>query len=144
MVGSRIKYFRELNNLKREWLAEQLGINASQVNRIENNQSEITIKRLYKISQLFNISILDLFEEKHLTRDVNIDSEKYSNVERSYIRFLIHQNELLKLDSQKLINTCDELLETIKEQQVQFKRLMDFVMHENTPERASGKMNKKP
>ena len=127
MVGSRIKHFRELNNLKREWLAEKLGIDASQINRIENNQSEVTVQRLYKIAQLFKISIVDLFEEEHLIAEPSNEIIKYGPIESSYIRYLIAQNEFLKNKYEELSITCNNLISTAEMQQVQFKRLMDFI-----------------
>ncbi len=71
MVGKRIKHFREAKNLKRHWLGEKLGIDATQVNRIENDKCEVSIERLYDIALALDVSIIDLFEEKYLLCDLS-------------------------------------------------------------------------
>lgn len=134
MVGSRVKHFRELNNLNREFLADQLGIDASQLNRIENNRSEINVSRLLKIAAILKISVIELFEEKDLFIEHPKNYENYGPIESSYIRYVIYQNELMQKENHELALRFKQVLENMQEQQTQFKRLLDhFTEKEKTP-----------
>lgn len=120
MVGKRIKHFREVKNLKRHWLAEQIGINEVQVNRIENNKCDVTIRKLYKIAKVLNVSIIDLIDEEFLNAGKVINYEKYGPIESSFIRFVIYQNEMLQLKYSQLIKINSDLVALLNGQSRNF------------------------
>lgn len=127
MNGNRIKYFRELNNHKREWLAEKLGINVTQVSRIENNQSKLTVDRLYKIAQLFHVSIFDLFDAEYVRSIEPTNYEKYGVVESSFIRYLLRQNEMQEAKYEALVKMNEQLMRDLANLSANFKLMMDHV-----------------
>jgi len=127
MNGNRIKYFRELNNHKREWLAEKLGINVTQVSRIENNQSKLTVDRLYKIAQLFHVSIFDLFDAEYVRSIEPANYEKYGVVESSFIRYLLRQNEMQEAKYEALVKMNEQLMRDLANLSANFKLMMDHV-----------------
>lgn len=51
MIGFQIRKIREEKGVKRNALAESLGIDESTLGRIENNQVKVTADRLVKISE---------------------------------------------------------------------------------------------
>ncbi len=127
MVGKRIKHFREAKNLKRHWLGEKLGINATQVNRIENDKCEVSIERLYDIAVALDVSIIDLFEEKYLHGGKVKSYDKYGPVESSFIRYVIYQNEMLQLKHDQLLTINQELLAHLNVQVEQFNKLIKII-----------------
>lgn len=139
MNGNRIKYFRELNNHKREWLAEKLGINVTQVSRIENNQSKLTVDRLYKIAQLFHVSIFDLFDAEYVRSIEPANYEKYGVVESSFIRYLLRQNEMQEAKYEALVKMNEQLMRDLANLSANFKLMMDHVSHMNKLMAKSGR-----
>lgn len=63
--GKRFKELREANKLTQEQLAEQLGIEARQISRIETGKCFTTLDNLNKIAELYNIEVKDLFSFGH-------------------------------------------------------------------------------
>jgi transcriptional regulator with XRE-family HTH domain len=111
MNGKRIKYFRELRQYKREWLAEKLGLNLTQISRIENNQTKLTVERLDEIAALLEVSIFDLFELDKLKSFDQKKIEKYGPIESNFIRYLINQNELQKAQYDQLLKSHSAALD---------------------------------
>lgn len=131
MNGQRIKYFRELNGHKREWLAEKLNINVTQVSRIENNQSKLTVDRLYEIAKLFNVSIFDLFEAEFIGPMDAASFDKYGAVESSFIRYLIRQNEMHEAKYEALVIMNEQLMRDLATISNSFKMMMDHIHQQN-------------
>lgn len=131
MNGQRIKYFRELHNHKREWLADKLNINVTQVSRIENNQSKLTVDRLYQIAKLFNVSIFDLFEAEYIGPMDTASFEKYGPVESSFIRYLIRQNEMQEAKYEALVAMNEQLMRDLAAISNTFRQIMDHLHQQN-------------
>lgn len=56
VVGSRIKYLREMNNYTREVFAEMVGISSKFLYEIETGRKGFSIDTLYNISQTLGVS----------------------------------------------------------------------------------------
>jgi len=56
-IGLRIKDLRQTNKITIERLCEIIGVSPSFVGLIERGDSRISIDNLYKLSQVFNVSI---------------------------------------------------------------------------------------
>ncbi len=55
-VCENIRRLRTLQNYKAEEVAKKLGISKSAYSELENNKTEITLTRLQKLSDIFNVS----------------------------------------------------------------------------------------
>jgi transcriptional regulator with XRE-family HTH domain len=67
-IGQKIKKIRELRNFSRHYVASQLVISITTYGKIERNELDITLKRLYQISRILDVSmsaIID-FDENSL------------------------------------------------------------------------------
>lgn len=60
-INERLKYYRKLNNLSQEELAEKANINEKYYGRIEREESIPTINVLRKICKALNISLIEFF-----------------------------------------------------------------------------------
>jgi transcriptional regulator with XRE-family HTH domain len=58
----KIKQIRELKNLTQEYVAVQLGLSTRAYSRIEQGETELTIKRLNEICQILEIDPLQLID----------------------------------------------------------------------------------
>src|SRR5690625_4893397 len=60
-IGQRVQYYRELAGLKKVDLAKKVGLDPSQITKIENNSSKPSLETLYKICQVFDVSLAEFF-----------------------------------------------------------------------------------
>ena len=63
-LGSKVRRFREQKQLSQAELAYQLGLSASYLNQIENDQRPLTIQVLLKLGTLFDIDLTHFSEEE--------------------------------------------------------------------------------
>ena len=61
---NRIKEILEEKGIKQTWLAEKLGKSYNMVNAYAQNRRQPSIVTLYKISELLNIEVRELLNEK--------------------------------------------------------------------------------
>lgn len=61
---NRIKEVLEEKGIKQTWLAEKLGKSYNMVNAYSQNRRQPSIETLYKISELLNIEVRELLNEK--------------------------------------------------------------------------------
>lgn len=139
MNGNRIKYFRELNNQKREWLAKELGINPTQVARIENNLTGLTVERLHQIAVLLKVSIFDLFDSEYVQNLEPMNYQKYGPIESSFIRYLVRQNEIQEAKYEALVKMNEQLMENMLTLSSHFKTMIE---HTGKAEETPKKKNK--
>ena len=71
LLGSRIRYFRKLNNLTQEQLAEKLGIEPQTLSHIEIGKNLPAISKLPKYAEILNIEVYQLM----LKRDIGAGIE---------------------------------------------------------------------
>ena len=62
-IGSRIKELRNLNNITSSELASKIGISQAQLSRIENNVNTATFDTVFKICEIFNITLTEFFND---------------------------------------------------------------------------------
>jgi transcriptional regulator with XRE-family HTH domain len=60
--GSRVRELRLEKNFSQERLANELGVEVSQISRIERGVINTSIIMLYSISQVLECKVADLFE----------------------------------------------------------------------------------
>jgi transcriptional regulator with XRE-family HTH domain len=65
-IGARLKFFRLLKGYSQEELAEVLDISFQQVQKYEKGVNRIAASRLYKMSQILDIKLVDFFENAHI------------------------------------------------------------------------------
>jgi len=62
-LGARIRALRSREGLSQRELAKHLGFSASALSMIESNQSGVSLRRLQKVAQYFNVDMVDLLAE---------------------------------------------------------------------------------
>lgn len=110
-IGENIKKFRELKNMTREQIADVLGLSVSAYGKIERNETDPTISRLFQIaqvlqvelSQILNFDVSQIFNisNNHLVQSnigpkaehMHFHGDEYRE---KYIKMLEAENERLK------------------------------------------------
>jgi transcriptional regulator with XRE-family HTH domain len=61
LVGLRVRMFRTAQGLSQSRLAENLGITFQQVQKYENGSNRISASRLFEISRVLGVTIVELY-----------------------------------------------------------------------------------
>jgi transcriptional regulator with XRE-family HTH domain len=59
-LGENIKKLRELKNYTQQYLADELGMSLSGYGKIERDQTEITVNRLFEIIRILEVDLFTL------------------------------------------------------------------------------------
>ena len=62
-IGNRIRKIRESKDLKREYVADELGITHGAYSKIERGDSDSNTSRLLQIAEILDVSVTDFFED---------------------------------------------------------------------------------
>lgn len=71
--GRKIKKIRELRSYTQEYISDRLNISARAYSKIENGETELTIKRLNEIGEVLEVSPMEIlgFDEKQIFNNYN-------------------------------------------------------------------------
>ena len=97
-IGQRIKYYRQLNNISRENLANKLEISIHTLAKYEQGQREANYETLSKLCSILNISIHDLFEEQSMSEEFykNIFKQLHeTSSTKEIVEFMFLHNDFL-------------------------------------------------
>ncbi|SFD01186.1 DNA-binding transcriptional regulator, XRE-family HTH domain [Flexibacter flexilis DSM 6793] len=104
-VGERIRKLRELRNYTQEYIADKLEISQQQYSNIEKGLFDISLKKLYKISEVLEVSpatILE-FDAKYIFQN---NAPNYTNQKTVHNNFPLEIKKLyeehMKLQSDKI------------------------------------------
>lgn len=102
-VGFNIRKQREKKGFSQEYMANSLDISQASYARLENEDTKITIDRLYKIAEVLEVNITDFLEiDKISIQTQNNNDGSYAN---GYVQNLhIESKEIYE----KLIQSKDE------------------------------------
>ncbi len=104
-VGSRIRHFRLQRGYTQEVLAKKLGVSFQQVQKYETAGNRISASRLYDITQILGVSMVDFFRDEKITGQQESLSEKTLLVARRLDQI---SNKKLRDKIVQLIYTCED------------------------------------
>ncbi|MBO6088607.1 helix-turn-helix transcriptional regulator [bacterium] len=81
LLGRKIRELRKERKWTQEYLSELLDINPKSILRIESGQTFPTIQNIEKLSEVFNIEISDLFNNKSFADIKDLKTEIYNTIE---------------------------------------------------------------
>ncbi|MCM8710496.1 helix-turn-helix domain-containing protein [Clostridium sp. SYSU_GA19001] len=91
-IGSRIKELRNINNITSSELASKIGISQPQLSRIENNVNTATFDTIFKLCNIFDISLTEFF------------NDNTNNLIPSHFKDFIEQNKDLTPEQLELLS----------------------------------------
>ena len=74
-LGQRIKELRKSKKISQEHLAELVNLEPPSICNIENGKNYPTLQNLEKISDVLDVSFVDIFNFSHFTDDSNLINE---------------------------------------------------------------------
>ena len=81
LLGRKIRELRKERKWTQEYLSELLDINPKSVLRIESGQTFPTIQNIEKLSEVFEIEISDLFNNKSFADIKDLKQEIFNTIE---------------------------------------------------------------
>jgi len=114
-LNEKIRIIRTSKELKRELVAEKLGIDVVNYGKLERGETKITIEKLEKIAEILDVSVQEIFDFDENTNTVNKKDNisNYNNIQLNDI------NELLKTN----LELQNILLKEIKNINEKWKQL---------------------
>jgi len=118
-IGFKIKNRRESLNLTQEYVADKLGISQPAYANLENGITKVHIDKLAKISEILEIDIADILDNKYV---INTFNNKNSSQAIGIVENLHQDNKEitsqlivhLKEENKKLRSEVDRLLSIIE------------------------------
>ena len=102
-TGFNIRKMRESKGFSQDYMAQVLNISQASYARIENEDTKITVERLYKIAEVLEKNIIDFFDADKLKIDTQNNYEgSYGN---GFIQNLYIENKEIY---EKLLKSKDE------------------------------------
>lgn len=59
-IGKKLKHIRELKDYSQEYIAEQLGVSIRAYSKLETGETQLTIGKLYDISDILGVSVQEI------------------------------------------------------------------------------------
>jgi transcriptional regulator with XRE-family HTH domain len=109
LVGSRIRTLRKDRSLTQADLAGRIGIQQSDLCRMENGEYKVSLETLFKILAIFEMNVAEFFHEEIAGSEKHRDSEAMRQYQRlsarsqvevlDFIHFKIQQEDRLNRKS---------------------------------------------
>ncbi len=104
-VGARMRDFRRQKGYTQEELAKKLGVSFQQVQKYETAGNRISASRLYDVTQILGVSMVDFFRDEKITGRQESLSEKSLITARSLDKI---RNKQLRDKIAQLISSCGD------------------------------------
>lgn len=111
----KVKQLRELKNLTQEYMAMKLSISLRAYSKIESGETQLTIKRINDISQILEVSSIELlnFDQHKVFKYMSVLTRKEAKEIQATEITVAHLNEVLialKEQNQSLIQLLKQTL----------------------------------
>lgn len=102
-IGFNVRKMRESKGFSQDYMATVLNISQASYARLENEETKITVDRLYKIAEILEVNISDFFElDKIVIQNQTNNEGAFGN---GYIQNLHIENKEIY---EKLLKSKDE------------------------------------
>lgn len=138
-LGQRIKELRERLGISQQRLSELLGVSRTAISQIENGERKVSTDELVKLSDIFNLPVEWLLDEKK-EPEVILNDNKKKEIARAKIRINVPQKNLEKFKEVLLyildkVGSKSNIGETVIEKLLYF---IDFDYYEKYEEQIIG------
>ena len=114
VVISNIKKFRELKNITREQIADELQLSASGYSKIERGEIELSVLRLFQIANFLDVEVSKILNFD-VTTIFNISNNSGMNGQVTVDNYNNHKDEYLE-KYVKLLEAENEKLKAVIDQ----------------------------
>ena len=102
-IGFNIRKIRESKGFSQEYMANILDISQASYARLENEDTKVTVDRLYKIAEVLETSIIDFFDADRMV--IQNQTNNDGSFGNGYIQNLTIENKEIY---EKLLKSKDE------------------------------------
>ncbi len=120
-IGQKIKVLREMKNFTQEYMADRLGVAQSAYSKLEKEDTDISLSKLEKISEIFNISVEDLLK---INENVVFNNFNSTNIQQASCFITTNEKELYD----KNIATLEKHIVTLEKEIEHLKLILDKVL----------------
>lgn len=107
-IGFNIRKIRESKGFSQDYMANVLDISQASYARLENEDTKVTVNRLYKIAEILDSNIIDFFDSDRMVIQNQTNQEvAFGN---GYVENLHIEN---KETYEKLLKSKDEQIELL-------------------------------
>lgn len=136
-LSEKIGWMRKVKGWSQEDMAERLGMSLNGYAKIERGETDLPLSRLEKISEIFEINLMDLIglEDRGIFNIASTNCESFNN----HIHTLPESSELAHQFSQSQLENkyLKEILEQEDKEIACLRELLDVLR--NPPARESGR-----
>lgn len=87
-IGDRIRKCRANTGLSQDYVANKLNISTSAYSNIETNKTELTVSRLIKLAEIFEVSVYEIIDVDHKPNSYSTPEGSANNVYENEINAL--------------------------------------------------------
>lgn len=106
-IGGKIKFYRELNNMTQDDLADSLGTTRQSVSRYENGDRKANQDILFDLADIFDISINNFFPQTKSISDIDSIYKQLNKIRKRNV-YLYAEKQLQEQISEESINTVND------------------------------------
>ncbi|MBC6400202.1 MAG: helix-turn-helix transcriptional regulator [Ekhidna sp.] len=109
----KIKKIRLEKNLSQDWIASQLGISQRSYSNIENGQTQLTVDRLFQISEVFKVNAGEIIG----VENQNINTNNFNNNATQNNSSLVvnrHSIEEIRMLYERILKDKDEEIQFLR------------------------------
>lgn len=108
-TGINIRKIREPKGFSQDYMASVLNISQASYARLENEDTKVTVERLYKIAEILDSNIIDFFDADRLV--IQTQNNNDGSFGNGYVQNLHIEN---KEAYEKLLKSKDEQIDLLK------------------------------
>lgn len=120
MATSNLKILREVNDYTQEEIANVLGISQNTYSRLERDPKNLTSEQAKKLSDFYNVSVLDLLSDSKAI--VSFEHAKFDGSNNAYVNQVDNDNRIAANASE--INSLKEEIAFLRKQNEEFMKLL--------------------
>lgn len=116
-ITQKIREMREKENWTQEYMAEQLGMSENGYAKIERGESNLSLKRLQQIADIFEVESAELLKRTigcFVNENGSNSNNYYSKVGDESLQFEIERLKLMLNHKEEMLVQKDEQIEALK------------------------------
>lgn len=113
-ITNRIKKLRLIKGYSHEYMASRLHISQAAYSKIENNQTKLSVERLFQVSKILEVSLADVFDTVDFGNSQAKTKSMHQELSDLYGNF---KDEIRKVEAlyAKLLDNKEALISQLEE-----------------------------
>jgi len=126
MYGQKIRAIRELRNFSQEYMADKLSIKQNSYSKIENSQIKLSTEMLQKISEVLEVSPMDIMNFQPEISNFTYPQQGYRYIQ-SFVSDQKDTFEKVIISKDKEIERLHQLIEILLKDKERIMNLLEKI-----------------